>query len=70
MGNDVVPFPSPPRVITQEELIALRILKLRVKKALHEYQTLRTHVREALEEGAQVEPGLHSVRLHGRIILD
>jgi hypothetical protein len=67
-----VASPSPPHyeVVTQAQLVELHLLKLRAKRALAEYQIRRDHIRKALEAGARVEPGLHSVRISNRLLLD
>jgi hypothetical protein len=70
MGSKIIPI-SPSRVvITQEELITLQIMRLKAKRVVADYRALRDAIRRALEDGAEVEPGAHTVCLHRRLVLD
>lgn len=56
--------PGPKKMVSQEDLAEEEFLRQEAKTATDKLQNKRREIREALEAGAAVEPGIRQVTLH------
>jgi hypothetical protein len=73
---EAIPFPphpgmqtEPQKVISQEDLSELDLLKKRVREAKKCYEKKRTRIRGAMASGASIEAGVRSVAMKTREVL-
>lgn len=61
------PRHMPPRSVTQEELLEVRILARKAQDAVQRWKKCNDSIRDRIVAGAAVEPGPFSVELQVRI---
>lgn len=56
--SDVLPFPTAPPRVSQSDLERLLALRAQAKGIESECSTIELRIREAIESGARIEPGV------------